>query len=219
MLRRGGGHTPQRCRGHVLDDDGRDGEGVGHDGGASGGVARQALGAGPRGLGALPSPSAVARGVQTRFDVGWRFADGADDDCGVCDLVVISPHSLRGTTYKEGAAVEHAEKSKVWHYRRVLANFTGEVRRRVVIAAVDTYGRLGDELQRFIKTAADTVFENDTDGLRSLWTTLFRQRLSVALQKGNAEALDWFCAVAWPHDVLASADSERGALGPEPPAL
>jgi len=85
---------------------------------------------------------------------------------------------------------------------------------------MDTYGRFGKEFDRFIQDEAARIFEQDTDGLRSLWTTHFRQRMSCALQRGNASALEWFRDTAWMPDETAAADGRRPAraIGPAAPS-
>jgi hypothetical protein len=158
-------------------------------------------------LRAVPSVASVAKGTVTRFDVAWRDA-ASPDAWFVCDLVVKSPHSVRNAAYTEGMAVAAAEAEKVRHYTNVIANFS-DVRPRVLFAAVDTYGRFGKEFDKFIQDEAARIFAHDTDGLRSLWTTQFRQRMSCALQKGNAGALEWFRDTAWTPDATAAADSAR----------
>lgn len=163
-------------------------------------------------LGAVPSDT---NDTSSRFDVAFQ---ATRDSWRVCDLVVRSPHSIRGP-YTEGAAVRAAEKDKLRHYKSVIKNFDA-VRPSLVIAAMDTYGRFGDEFNDFIQREAARIFENDTDGLRSLWTTSFRQRMSCALQRGNARALEWFRNTAWPPDAIAVLDHERSLLaaGPSPPS-
>ena len=108
-----------------------------------------------------------------------------------------------------------AEAEKVRHYKAAIKNFN-EIRPSIVIAAVDTYGRLGDEFNDFIRREADRSFPNDTDGQRSLWTTQFRQRMSCALQRGNARALEWFRDTAWTPDEVAAAHHARTAPATSP---
>ena len=41
----------------------------------------------------------------------------------MCDLIVVSPHSIHTTIYAEGAAVNMAKVKKVRHYKNVIKNF------------------------------------------------------------------------------------------------
>ena len=158
-----------------------------------------------------------------KFDVAWRSADGADT-WRVTDLVVISPDrsdirtkSIRAKRYAEGEATRIAQLEKAAHYRHRIRNFD-RIRARILIAAFDVYGRLGDELNRFIRDVAETAYpQGDTDGLKSGWTSRARQLLSVALQRGNADALSWFCSTAWPPDLHAPDDPEQDERHPEQP--
>jgi len=164
-------------------------------------------------LGAIPADS---NDVSTRFDVAWQHS-ATRDGWRVCDLIVVSPHSVHTAKYAEGAAVKLAEAKKVRHYKSVVKNFD-YIRPNLLIAAMDTYGRFGDEFNDFIQREAARIFENDTDGLRSLWTTFFRQRMSCALQRGNARALRWFRNTAWTPDATAVDDHRRlGYLSRAPP--
>ncbi len=115
-----------------------------------------------------------------------------------------------------------AETKKVRHYKNAVKNFDF-IRPNLLIAAMDTYGRFGDEFNDFIQREAARIFENDTDGLRSLWTTFFRQRMSCALQRSNARALRWFRNTAWTPDATAVDDHRRlgylsRAAPPVPPS-
>lgn len=136
----------------------------------------------------------------------------------VCDLVVKSPYAVRTANYTEGAAVRDAEASKVRHYKSAIKNFS-EVRPCIVIAAMDTYGRFGDEFNAFIQHESTRLFDNDTDGLRSQWTTLFRQRMSCALQRANADALRWFRNTAWTPVPSARHAHAAAAAAPARPPL
>ena len=100
------------------------------------------------GLGAVPSDDAIRKDLCTKFDVAWCSADGADT-WRVADLVVISPDrsDIRTKKYAEGDATRAAQRDKVAHYRHRIRNFD-RIRPRILIAAFDVYGRLGDELNR-----------------------------------------------------------------------
>ncbi len=119
--------------------------------------------------------------------------------------------------YSEGAAVRAAEALKVGHYKSAIKNFN-DVRPCIIIAAMDTYGRFGDEFNDFIQQEASRLFETDTDGLRSQWTTNFRQRMSCALQRANAEALRWFRNTAWTPVPRARPERPAAAMAPSSPS-
>ena len=71
-------------------------------------------------------------------------------------------------------------------------------------AAVEMHGRLGDRFQTLIARLANQAFPHvalrkyDLDGLRARWITQTRQRISVALARGNSAMLALWRLRSWP---------------------
>ena len=157
---------------------------------------------------AAGEPGAGARVVaDVRADVAWVVNRDETSRCAV-DLVVISVNrdditSSAQASTTAGFAARKAEDAKITHYSAIFDNFAAKTD-RLVPAAVEMHGRLGDRFQTLIARLANQAFPHvalrkyDLDGLRARWITQTRQRISVALARGNSAMLASWRLRSWP---------------------
>ena len=92
----------------------------------------------------------------------------------------LAPSHLSRTISRAGAAAAKTESSKRVKYSALTSDF------HFVPVAVETLGVLGREAAKFIRQLGRRLVEVSNDRRQ---TSFLRQRISVAVQRGNAAAV------------------------------
>ena len=92
----------------------------------------------------------------------------------------LAPSYVKGNSRKAGFAAHTREAYKLWLYRNLAPNF------HVVPSCIETLGTIGESGMKLIRRIGE-LLQNVTGEKRS--TSFLLQRLSIAVQRGNAAAV------------------------------